>query len=807
MTQTLAPADLRWTLDSTTLDIEIGDDALARPGALGQDRALRALEVGLGILERGFNLFVVGAPGTGRTSTVRSELARFARAQPVPDDWCLLYNFDNPDHPRAVRMPAGTASRLRRHVDGFIDRLEHVVTKAFEAESYHRRREAVASEHEDKTDKALAGVDAEAERRGFLLRRTQTGITLGPTRDGEPLTEDEYADLPEAQRKKLEDESRLLEEMLEGAVRVIRQLERQTEEQIEALDREIVTAAIEPLMAELHEKFGQIATLKEHFDKIRDDIIDNVDAFRPVAEVADSEEEGAEAMPSAPPLMLSEDDLPPAMRYKVNVFVDNSKLEGAPVIEETHPTPFNLLGRVEHRMRGGETITDFTRIKPGALHLANGGYLVVDAIELLRDAAAWDGLKRALKNRKVEIEDPGESGRMISIASLRPEPIPLQLKVLIIGTPDIYYLLSRNDPDFRKLFKVKVDFDVEVPRSEVNLQGYARFLCALAREEKLLGLEKSGVARAVEHAARLASRRDKLSTRFGEIADLLREASFYARQRQAALVHADDVRAALNARTEREAFLESRMREEIEHGVVRIDLAGETVGQINGLTVVDLGSYAFGHPARVTATVALGRGDLLDIERETELGGPIHTKGMLILHGLIAQRFARLRPLRIAARLCIEQSYIPIDGDSASLAEACALLSALGGFPIQQRFAVTGSMDQFGRVQAVGGTNEKIEGFFAVCSGRGLDGLHAAVIPVANIDELMLREELVEACRQGKFAVHAVETIEQALELITGRPFGEPALDGSYAEGTLGWDIDRALDQLDGAWRRQRRAD
>lgn len=802
-TTALTPAQLRFKIDPTVLDFVVDKTDKARPGALGQDRALRAIDLGLGISERGFNLFVVGAPGTGRTSTVRSVLKGRAKTEARPDDWCLLYNFEDADHPTALPVAAGRGLKLKRAMEHFVERLEPVLLKAFEADSYERRRDGIAAEHERLTDETLKDVREEAERRGFLLRRTQNGITLGPVKDGEPLTEEAYDNLPSAEREELEEQSAVLEEMLEGSLRGIRQQERDTEEKIRALDREVASAALQPTLDELFEGFSDVTALAGYFAKVKEDILDSLDSLRPSPEEPEAGE-GAEVSQPMPMPVEDEGKLPPKIRYAVNVLVDNSRLQGAPVIEETHPTPFNLLGRIEHRMRGGETVTDFTRIKPGALHKANGGYLLVDAIELMQDAASWEGLKRALKNRELEFEDPGESGRMISIASLRPEPIPLNTKIIVIGTPDLYYLLSRGDQDFRKLFKVKVDFDTEVENTPQNIEGYGRFLCALAREENLLPLERSAVGRAIEHAARLASRRDKLSTQFGQIADLLREASFYARQREAKEVAADDVRAALDARTDREAFLDVKMREDIDRGAVRIDLAGAVTGQINGLTVVDLGSYSFGHPARVTATVGLGSGDLLDIERETELGGPIHTKGILILTGFLTQRFGLKRPLRFEGRIAIEQNYMPIDGDSASLAETCALLSALSGVPIQQRFAITGSMDQLGQVQVIGGTNEKIEGFFKVCKSRGLDGQHGAIIPATNMDELMLSEEIVEACEQGLFHIYAIDTLEEAMSLLCGLPYGEPAEDGSFAEGTIGGEIEAALDRFEAAWREQR---
>jgi lon-related putative ATP-dependent protease len=475
-------------------------------------------------------------------------------------------------------------------------------------------------------------------------------------------------------------------------------------------------------------------------------------------------------------------DEPALIRYRVNVLVTHSVKGGAPVVAETHPTTSNLIGRIEHRVRSGETMTDFTRIRAGALYRANGGYLLVHAQDLLRDPAAWEGLKRALKNRQIELDDPGEPGRMVSVASLRPEPVPLSIKIVLIGTPELYYSLSRGDPDFSKLFKVKVDFDIEMDRSGARITHYLRFLAGLAHEEKLRPLTPGGAARVLEHAARLCDDQSKLTTRFGEMADLVREASFWSGKDNAKRIEREHVRQALAARAEREGFIELRMREDIARRRISIATDGAVVGQTNGLTVIDLGSYSFGMPVRITCRVGAGKGDIIDIERETELGGPIHTKGTLILKGVLLERFGSHTPLCLQATLCMEQSYSDIDGDSASLAEACALFSSLAEAPIRQAVALTGSIDQLGKVQAVGGVNEKIEGFFRVAQLRDSKGPHEIIIPAANAGDLMLDEEVIDAAKAGRFIVRTVDTVDEAMEVLTGRKWStgknplEPAI-------------------------------
>ncbi len=809
----LAVQDLRWTLNPKDVAGSLRKvKKTARPGALGQERAMRALDVGLGIRERGFNIFVVGSAGTGRTSTVRHLLAERARREQRPDDWALLYNFEDGDRPKAVRLPPGTVHDLKRDVDKVMARLPNELMRAFEGEGYRNRREKLVGTHTAKTERRLRSVEREANRRGFTLSKSATGITLGPARDGEPMSEEDFAALPASERKRLEKHGAAVEEILDEAVRAIRTLERETDQAMMELDREEIRRVVTPMFTEVADQYKKHEALQAHFKRIIEDMVEHTAELRPPddapeappSEGADqSNPDGGQQQQSLPPpgaQMVTESGEEFITRYKVNALVDNRTQKGAPVIEETHPTMFNLMGRIEHRLRGGETLTDFTRIKAGALHRANGGYLLIDAMELFREPSAWEALKRALKNRALEIEDTGEPGRMISIASLRPEPVPLKVKVIIVGTPELYYMLTKNDPDFQKLFKIKADFDMEMDRTPVRLRGFASFLVALAKEEGLRPFDAAGLAKVLEHATRLATDRRKLTTRFGEIADLTREASFWATRRRARTIGAKDVLDALNAGRDRERFLEDRLREAVKDGNIRIDTTGAVVGQVNGLTVVELGSYSFGHPTRITARVFAGKDGVLDIEREVDLGGPIHSKGVLILQGLLRDRLGRTRPLRLGATLVMEQNYSEVEGDSASLAETLALLSALSGFPVRQGVAITGSIDQLGMVQPVGGVNEKIEGFFDTCVAQGLRAGQGAVMPYTNVLELMLREDVIAAVAAGKFSIWAARTLEEAVEIMMGRPWGTPDAHGQFPEGTVGAACQARLEELNRAY-------
>ena len=751
--------------------------------ALTQSQALGALELGLGIKQRGYNIFAVGVAGTGRTSMVNHVLQQQARKLPEPEDIVLLYNFVDRDRPLSLRVAVGLGPKIKKTYDVLAERMLTALERAFEADLYGMQRQRLQEQALRKTEKALADIEEEAQTRGFALTRTAASITLSPADEtGDSITEEQFDKLPRRRKEELGRRAGRLEKRLEEALRRVRLAERESEEAIEKLQRETAWQAVAPLFDAAGSAWEHIPRVASHLASMQEDLLNRLryftsqerhgpsDQSRMSGEHAGHEEEEE-----------WEEDEPLLMRYRVNVLVTHRKGEGAPVVQETHPTLSNLVGRIEQRLRGGETITDFTRIRAGALYRANGGYLIIDAGDLLRDLSAWEGLKQALKNQAIELDDPGEPGRIVSVASLRPEPVALSLKVVLIGTPDIYYALSRTDPDFDELFKVKADFDSEIENTSERVKKYVRFLVKLCEDEKLRSLTPKGAGGVMEHATRLAGNQSKVTARLCELADLVREANFWAHKQSAACIDLEHVRKALQARAARNGFLETHMLDDIFEGRVYIETQGGVVGQCNALTVVELGGYEFGIPVRITCRIGCGRGEIVDIERETKLGGPLHTKGTLILRGLLADRFGCDIPLGFCATLCMEQSYTGVDGDSASLAEACTLLSMLARAPLSQSIAITGSLDQRGRVQAVGGINEKIEGFFKLCQRYPHQAPHGVIIPAVNASDAMLSEEVVEACSKGQFIIYTVESFEDALQILTGRSWkqGENPLESS----------------------------
>ncbi|MBL90719.1 MAG: ATP-dependent protease [Myxococcales bacterium] len=783
MARLLKPEELRWrAADLTLIEKVLRDRRLKKhghPGAVGQERALSALEMGLGIKERGFNIFVVGSSGTGRTSTVKHLLKERAAAEPAPDDYVLLYNFEDRDRPHAIPIPASRGPRLKKTYEAMIKNILTDLEKVFDSDRYIEQRQKLEDQFQKRTDQLLNEIEDEALEQGFLLSRSGAALTITPQgEEGDPITEEEYNAMSAKAQAALENKAEKLEAQLEETLRKITAEDREAEEALNELARETADKVVDPRVEHAQSLYRDVDAIIEHLNEVHEDILNRLNRLVPSLNRHGGHEEEEHAMP---PMRLpheeeqeSDEDEPALLRYKVNVLVTRSKTAGAPVVHETHPTISNIIGRIEHRVRSGETITDFTRIRGGALYRANGGYLILEAQDLLREPNAWEGLKRALKNRQVELDDPGEPGRMLNIVSLRPEPVSLTVKVCLIGTPEIFYFLTSGDPDFGKLFKVKADFDIEMDNTEDHIRKYLRFLVGLSHQEKLRKLTPEGAARVLEHAARLSDNQNKLTTQFGQIADLVREANFWATRAKSRKIDAVHVNEALKKRQEREGWLEAHFLEEITTGKVRIETSGAVIGQVNGLTVLESGSYSFGMPARLTCKVGAGRGEFIDIERETELGGPIHTKGNLILKGLISDRFGREHPLCLSATNCFEQSYMDVDGDSATMAEACALLSAIGRIPVKQEFAMTGSLDQRGNVQAVGGINEKIEGFYQVCKSRGIDqGPYSVIIPDTNSKDLMLNDEVLAAVEHGAFRVYTAKTLEEAMELVTGRDWDD----------------------------------
>lgn len=745
-------------------------------GPLGQDRAVAAVRFAIGMRSSGYNLYALGPVGTGKLALVRQFLAQAAAEQPVPDDWCYVNNFAEPHRPKALRLPAGQAQAFRKEMEHLVEELAAALPAAFEGEEYRTRRQVIEEQWKERHEAAFGEVQKRAAEHSVALIRTPVGLALAPVRDGEVLSPDEFGKLPEDEQHRYKAVMAELQEQLEHTLKALPQWERQQREQIRQLDREVAAWVIGHVMEEMFNRHDRLPQVKEYLEAVRADAVETVDEFlKPPAE--------DEKLPLRARRILSEGGQ--FRRYKVNVVVDRDAQSGAPVIYEDHPTQANLVGRVEHIAQFGALVTDFNLIKAGALHRANGGYLILDARKLLTQPFAYEELKRTLRAHEIRIESPYQSLGLNSTVSLEPEPIPMDLKIVLVGEPMLYYLLSHHDPDFPVLFKVAADFDYRMERSEDTVVGFARLVARVVSQEKLKPFGRSAVARLVEHAARLAGDAEKLTTHVASIVDLVRESDYWAGQDGVVQVEAPHVQQAVDAQVYRSDRVREHIQEEIARGTILIDTAGAVVGQINALAVWQLGRFTFGKPSRITCRVRMGKGEVVDIEREVQLGGPLHSKGVLILSSYLSSKFGLDRPLSLSASLVFEQSYGGVDGDSASSTELYALLSALAEVPIHQNLAVTGSVNQYGQVQAIGGVNEKIEGFFDVCCARGLTGEQGVLIPAANIRHLMLRPDVVDACAAGRFHVWPVETIEQGIELLTGVPAGATDDKGEFPPGSV----------------------
>ncbi len=752
---------------------------------IGQERAVRALRFGMGIKETGFNIFVSGLPGTGRTTAVEHFLEQVAQDQPIPDDWCYVNNFRDPYRPKALRLPAGRAQLLQEDLQRLVETARQELQTVFDSEEYAAKKEEIVKSFQQRREDLLEQMSERAQQEGFVIQFSPLGLLTVPLKDGEPIDQEGFLDLGADEREEITRKQQSLQSELEVIMRRGKGLGKTVSEELKKLDQDVAQYALSHLMEELQEAYHDIPEILSHLDEVQKDILSNLSDFR---------EEPRDERTPALAVRASRPD--PFRKYRVNVLVDNSELEGAPVVIELNPIYNNLFGRVDQEAQFGALTTDFTLIREGSLHRANGGYLVIPAEDLLRAPFAWDSLKRALQNKQILIEDAGERLGFISTRNLRPEPIPLDAKVILIGQPDLYYLLHTFDKDLNELFKVKADFDTHMDRTSENIQNYTAFVCTVCDAEGLLHLDNSALAKIVEHGSRLAEDQEKLSTRFGEVADVIREASFYAAQENAQKVTATHVERAIQERFYRSSLLHDRIQEMIERDEVMIDVTGEQVGQVNGLSVIDLGDIAFGRPNRITASVGLGGGGLVDIEREAKLGGPIHTKGVMILTGYLTEKYAQDKPLRLTARLVFEQSYSGVEGDSASSTELYALLSSLSGLPIKQAIAVTGSVNQKGEIQPIGGANEKIEGFFETCKAKGLTGEQGVIIPIQNVTNLMLKPAVLEAVENKQFHIWPVQTIDEGIRILTGVPAGNRGQDGAFEAESVNDRVDKRLRKM-----------
>jgi len=753
---------------------------------LGQERAVDALTFGMGMRSEGYNLFALGPSGVGKSSLIRQYAEKQAGKERVPSEWCYVNNFDDYRKPRTLEMPAGRGTELAADMSGLIVELGGAIPAAFESEEYRTRAETIEEGLSEQHQKALRELQEKAQAKSVALVRTPVGITMAPVRNGQTMGQEEFNKLSEEEQKKIQDDIAELQEEMRKTFRQAPSWQKESREKIDALNREIAATVVSQALEPVREKYYGLANLLSYLDRVREDIIKNFQRFLP----HDKQQFSFLAL-SHP---RESDEMPWTNRYRVNVLTPREPNGGAPVVYEDHPTYHSLMGRVEHRAQQGALVTDFTMIRAGTLHRANGGYLLVDAVKVLTQPFAWESLKRALKAGRLHLESLGENLGLISTATLEPESIPLEVKVVLMGEAVIYYLLSAYDSEFEDLFKVQVDFNDRMNRNGESQKQYARLIATLVHRHGLPEVDREGVARVIEHSARLAEDNEKLSTHMRAVIDLLHESAYWSRQRQEdATVTAADVQRAIDTRIHRSDRLRERIQEEIRCGTILIDTDDEHIGQINGLSVISLGGFSFGRPSRITARTRLGKGQVLDIEREVELGGPIHSKGVLILSHFLGARYALDRPLSLSASLVFEQSYSGVEGDSASSAELYALLSDLAQAPIRQSLAVTGSVNQYGEIQPIGGVNEKIEGFFDCCLARGLTGYQGVLIPESNVKHLMLRDDVVDAAASGQFTVCPVRDVDQGIELLTGIAAGERDGQGRFPEDSINGRVEARL--------------
>jgi predicted ATP-dependent protease len=785
------PADrVRWTCDPGVLPFATTADLVADESIVGQERAVRALDFGLIVPQPGYNIYVAGPSGTGRTTYSNEKVAEVAATEAVPSDWLYVHNFQQPDQPMAIALPPGKGAQFRREVERLVEELRDAIRKLFASETFEAKRSGVIQQFEQQAASIWQGLEQEARRLGFALQRTPMGIATVPISPaGEPLNEEQLTQLTPAHRQELERRGRLLQESVGDATRKVRSIEREAKEALSDLERSAVRSTAGHAVESVKQAYADHARIVDWLDRFLADVVERHDDFK-------DESDGPQ--PALPFLQRRVD----FTRYKVNLLIDHSHSRGAPVIHELNPTYYNLFGKAEYRGEFGAMVTDFTMIKPGAIHRANGGYLILQARELLTSPLSWEGLKRMLRGREIRIENVAEQYGFMAAATLRPEPIPLSVKVILIGSAIVYQLLRTYDEDFAKLFKIKADFDSDLARTHESMVDYARAIGVIARRQNLMPFDRTALARILEQSARLADDQQRLSMRFDDITEVIYEAAAWAKTEGADVVSAAHVRRAIDEKVHRSNRIEERVRDLTRDGQLMISVDGGVAGQVNGLSVLMLGDYAFGRPSRVTARTYVGNRGVVNIERETQLSGRIHTKGVLVLGAYLGGKYAQHRPLSLSASITFEQTYEEIDGDSASSTELYALLSELAGVPIQQGIAVTGSVNQRGEIQPIGGVNEKVEGFYYVCKAIGLTGHQGVMIPHQNVRNLMLNDEVAAAVRDGRFHLWAVRTIDEGLEILMGIPAGEADAEGAFPEGTINYLVNRRLRDLSERLRR-----
>lgn len=785
-THELTADKLRKDCDPSVFKFDKTDEISVEDKVIGQERALKAIDFGLNVGDEWFNLYVSGMQGTGRNTAIVRAVEKIAKEKSIPEDVCYLHNFEKPDEPKFLKIPAGWGCEFKHDIEEFIKDFESEIRKAFLSEDYERHRKALIDRFEEKKEKIGTELEEFVRTKGFVLEQALTGFVVTPVYKGRRLSNMQYDKLPEEEKDRFRKGQEAVDNKLYENSRKIREFQRELKNETHELDKSVILYAIGHLIDDLKQKYNDFELIVKHLEEIRGDILKNADSFK--------KEPEAGPMPFFGEMALKEQEAI-LNRYRVNLLVDNCKTKGAPVVAEANPTYYNLTGHVEYRAQFGVLSTDFTMIKPGSILKANGGYLIVQANQILRDYFAWDALKKAIRYKKVKIENLAEQYGYIPTTGLKPEAIPVNLKVIIVGSPLFYRLLYIYDEDFRKFFKVKIDFDTSIKKSDDFIQYYANFISIKCKEENLLPFKKEAVAKIIDHSSRIIAHKEKLTTRFLEVVDIMKEADFWARKEGMGAVEDKHVKLALEEKIYRSNMIEKKIQELFEENTLFVDTDGKEIGQINAISVIDLGDYAFGMPSRITVSTFMGKGNIINIEREAKLSGKIHSKGVLILSGYLGEKFAQDKPLALSASICFEQQYEEVEGDSASSTELYCLLSSLSGLALRQDIAVTGSVNQRGKIQPVGGINEKIEGFYEVCKIKGLTGKQGVIIPKANEKHLMLKEEVVEAVREGKFHIYTVETIEEGIEILTGVEAGRIQDNGKYPEGSVFYKADEKLSQ------------
>ncbi len=779
---------LRWTCPQEILPFECTEEVEPLEDFIGQQRALDSIDFGLAVERPGYNLFLTGLTGTGKATTIKACLEKFIAGKEArgvkhkSNDWCYVYNFTDPDRPRILKLDQGSGKTFSSQMEGLLKTLKEEIPKALGSEEHVKRKQEVMEEHQKKYQEVITALEKEARDRHLMVQLSAMGAAVIPVVDEKPMSREEFFTLPDEEREKIEAKRLEVMRRVEDTFAHLREMEKEMEEKIAEIDLQTGEFAVANPFQKLLEACQDNQEAVNFLKEVKEYTLSKLDLFTQTAKPAQGSG-----------LLFSTHQPDPFIAYRVNVFVDNSACSGPPIIIEPNPNWFNMFGKVERSALMGAYFSDHTMIKAGAIQSANGGYLILNIRDILLNGGVWEGLKRVIKTKEVRIEDPWEQFGVFTPQGLKPQPVPVELKIVVMGDDSIYRLLSVYDEDFWEMFKVKADFDYQIPRTDENIKSYAGFVRTCCDHEKLLPFDRTGVAKVIEYAARATGDQEKLSGRVGQLKDLLIESDYWARQAQSPVIAGGHVEKAVSEKIHRLDLVAERIRQLIAEGTLMVDVDGEVTGQVNGLSVYDLGIFSFGHPSRITAKTFLGKSGVINIERESHLSGRIHDKGVLILSGYLGWKYAQNKPLSLSASICFEQSYGGVEGDSASSTELYAILSSLSDLPIKQGIAVTGSVNQKGEVQPIGGVNHKIEGFFDVCRAKGLTGRQGVIIPGQNIRNLMLREDVVEEVRQGRFHIYAVKTIDEGIGILTGVPAGERQADGSYPEGTVNCLVDKRI--------------